>query len=125
MTIARAFLESRAWWRLEPDITHEVVVDGRGDPGGDDGAQVAVTPDGDTLVAYLPSRLTLQVRLERLSGPAIRGFWLDPRQGASIDIGTFPREGVRAFQPPADGDWLLVLDDASKGASAPAAPAAR
>ena len=40
-----------------------------------------------------------------------------------MEIGTFAREGVRSFQPPADGDWLLVLDDASKNRPAPAAPA--
>jgi hypothetical protein len=114
MEIARRFLESRRWWDLEPDITHEVVVDGRGDPGGDDGAQVAVARGGDTLVAYLPARLTLKVRLDRLCGPALRGFWFDPRTGASTAIGEFPREGVRSFPPPADGDWLLVIDDASK-----------
>lgn len=119
MEIARAFLESREWWRLVPDVTHQVVVDGRGDPGGDDGAQVAVTPDGDTLVAYLPSRLTLRVRLDRLSGPAVRGYWCDPRRGTALEMGPFPRAGVRAFQPPTEGDWLLVLDDASLGRKAP------
>ena len=124
MEIARRFFDSRRWWELEPDITHEVVVDGRGDPGGDDGAQVAVARGGDALVAYVPSRLTLKVRLDRLSGPALRGFWFDPRTGTATAIGTFPREGVRSFQPPRDGDWLLVLDDASKGRPAPGAAAA-
>ena len=76
------------------------------------------------LVAYLPSRLTLKVRLDRLSGQALRGFWFDPRTGVSTAIGTFPREGVRAFPPPADGDWLLVLDDASKDRPVPGTAAA-
>jgi hypothetical protein len=123
MEIARRFFDSRDWWALEPDITHDVVVDGRGDPGGDDGAQVAVTRGGDLLVAYLPSRLTLTVRLDRLSGPELRGHWFDPRTGTATSIGTMPRAGVRAFSPPADGDWLLVLDDASKDRPAPGAAA--
>jgi len=114
MEIARRFFDSLEWWELEPDIAHQFVVDGRGDPGGNDGAQVAVARGGDTLVAYLPSRLTLKVRLPRLSGEALRGFWFDPRTGAATPIGTFPRDGVRPFQPPADGDWLLVLADASR-----------
>ena len=99
MEIARRFLDSRRWWDLEPDVTHDVVVDGRGDPGGDDGAQVAVARGGDTLVAYLPSRLTLKVRSRPALRPALRGFWFDPRTGASTAIGAFPREGVRAFPP--------------------------
>jgi hypothetical protein len=114
MEIARRFFDARAWWDLEPDITHQVVVDGRGDPGGDDGAQVAVARDGGALVAYLPSRLTLKVRMDRLAGTALRGSWFEPRTGEATTIGPFPREGVRSFQPPADGDWLLVLEDASK-----------
>jgi hypothetical protein len=118
MEIARRFFDTVPWWQLEPDIEHQLVVDGRGDPGGDDGAQVAATAGRDLLVAYLPSRLTLTVRLDRLSGASIRGSWFSPQTGKTTAIDAVPREGVRPFQPPGDGDWVLVLEDAARRAPA-------
>jgi hypothetical protein len=66
-----------------------------------------VTGGRDTLVAYLPSRRTIRVALGELRGPALAGFWFDPRTGT--------------FEPPAAGDWVLVLDDATRGRPAPGA----
>ena len=40
----------------------------------------------------------------------------------AIEIGVFDRQGTREFKPPVRGkgnDWVLVLDDASKGFSTP------
>jgi hypothetical protein len=115
----RTLFESRAWWELEPDVAHRFVVEGHGDPGADDGVQAAVTSGRDTLVAYLPSRRTIRVALGELRGPSLAGFWFDPRTGASTAIPPCPRTGTRAFEPPAEGDWVLVLDDASRGRPAP------
>jgi len=121
MSHVRALFESRAWWDLETDVAHRFVVDGHGDPGADDGVQAAVTGTGDTLLAYLPARRTIRVDLGQLSGAELVGFWFDPRSGASTPIPAFRREGTRAFEPPGDGDWLLVLDDAAARRPAPGA----
>jgi hypothetical protein len=121
MTHVRELFESRAWWDLEPDAAHRFVVDGHGDPGADDGVQAAATAAGDTLVAYLPSRRSIKVDLRGMRGTRLSGFWFDPRNGAATAIPPFPRQGTRAFEPPGDGDWVLVLDDAAARRPLPAA----
>ncbi len=73
---------------------------------------------GAWAMVYTPSGRPFAVDLDKLSGAEIRAWWFNPRDGSAEEIGTFPREGRRAFVPPAPGemlDWVLVLDDASKG----------
>jgi hypothetical protein len=47
--------------------------------------------------------------------------WYDPRSGAAEAVGRFDR-ATRTFTPPSSGagqDWVLVLDDESRGFSPP------
>ncbi len=125
MRHVRTLFETRAWWDLVPDVEHRFVIEGHGDPGADDGVQVAVTGARDTLIAYFPSRRKIRVALDALSGAMLRGFWYDPRTGDSTAIAPFARAGSRELEPPADGDWILVLDDAATNRPAPGAAAAR
>jgi hypothetical protein len=51
-------------------------------------------------------------------------WWFNPRTGQATGIGSFENKGERLFTPPEPGemsDWVLVLDDASKGYPAPGA----
>jgi hypothetical protein len=69
-------------------------------------------------MVYTPSGRPFSVDLEKLSGGEVKAWWFNPRTGSAEAIGTFPGEGQREFEPPAPGemlDWVLVLDDASKG----------
>ncbi|MGQ9699324.1 MAG: putative collagen-binding domain-containing protein, partial [Armatimonadota bacterium] len=46
----------------------------------------------------------------------------DPREGTARMIGSFPPAGTREFVPPSAGedcDWVLVLDDHTKGFPVP------
>jgi len=48
----------------------------------------------------------------------VKAWWFNPRDGGATPIGEFPNSGEREFAPPGAGeflDWVLVLDDASKG----------
>jgi hypothetical protein len=125
MRHVRTLFEARAWWDLVPDVEHRFVIEGHGDPGADDGVQVAVTGARDTLIAYVPSRRKIRVALDALRGAMLCGFWYDPRTGDSTAITPFARSGSRELEPPADGDWVLVLDDAAANRPAPGAAAAR
>jgi hypothetical protein len=110
---------SRAWFDLVPDQKHEVVTSGLGEFNGLDYLAAARTSDGNTMIAYMPTSRTITVDLKRLSGKQLRGWWFNPREGKATSIGSFPTGAARQFQPPSEGDWALVLDDADKRLEAP------
>jgi hypothetical protein len=104
---------SRPWFALVPDQKHEVVTSGLGEFDGFDYLAAGRTPDASTIIAYLPTRRPITVDMSKVSGAQAQGWWFDPRTGKATPAGTFPTVGTRKLTPPADGDWVLVLDDAS------------
>jgi hypothetical protein len=114
-------LRSRAWYELVPDQKHEVVTDGLGEFFGLDLLTAGRTPDGSTVIAYMPTSRTISVDLSKVSGTQAKTSWFDPRNGKITDAGVFPTSGAHSFTPPGDGDWVLVLDDASKHLPPPGA----
>jgi hypothetical protein len=113
MMHVRALFESRAWYDLVPDARHEIIVEGHGDSGSDDGVQAAATRSRDTLIALLPPGHSITVDLERLSGEKLKGYWFDPRTGRPTEIGIIEHKGLHPFRTPPGGEWILVLDDAA------------
>jgi hypothetical protein len=119
MTRLNALFSSRAWYQLIPDQKHEIVVDGLGEFRGLDYLAAARTSDGRTLIAYLPTARTFTVDMTKISGKLAKGWWFNPRTGKSIPAGECATKGKKQFTPPADGDWVLVLDDAALKAPPP------
>ena len=122
MVRLRALFTSRPWYAMVPDEKHEVVVDGLGEFFGLDYLAAARTSDGGTMIAYMPSARTFTVDLSKLSGTRAQGWWYNPRTGKSTSAGDFATGAKRKFTPPADGDWVIVLDDASRKLPAPGQP---
>jgi len=64
-----------------------------------------------------------ELRLGVVSGASVRAWWYNPRDGSAQPIGLFPNRGTRRFTPPgraAEGhDWVIVLDDVSRGYAPP------
>lgn len=114
MTRLKALFTSRPWYDLAPDQKHEVVVDGLGEFNGLDYLAAARTADGGTVIAYLPTARTFTVDMTKIAGSVSRAWWFNPRTGTSEAAGEFPTTGKRKFTPPGDGDWVLVVDDASR-----------
>jgi len=110
---------SRPWSDLVPDSAHRVVTGGVGEYWGLDYLAAAATADGTTVIAYMPDARTVTVDLSKLARGRANAWWFDPRTGAATAAGTFATEGTRPFTPPAPGDWVLVLDDASMRRPAP------
>jgi hypothetical protein len=104
---------SRPWYELVPDQKHEVVTGGLGEFRGLDYLAAGRTPDGKTAIAYMPTRRSITVDMSKVSGDRAVSWWFDPRAGKASAAGEFPTTGTRDFVPPAEGDWVLVLDDAS------------
>jgi hypothetical protein len=115
MSHAIALFRSRPWYDLEPDRTHQVVVEGHWESGADGGVQAAMTRDRTTVVAYLPpARRDVILDLERLPGRTFRAHWFDPRTGIATPLPPVARSGATTFRKPAEGDWVLVVDDEVK-----------
>jgi len=110
---------SRRWFDLVPDQEHKVVTEGLGEFWGLDYLAAGRTSDGSTVVAYMPSARTITVDMAKLSAGPVNAWWFNPRNGVATSIGSFPASGSRQFTPPAEGDWVLVLDDASNHMAAP------
>jgi len=95
------------------------VVDGLGELNGLDYLAAARTADGGLIMAYLPSSRTFTVDMTKVTGKVAKAWWFSPRTGKSNAAGEFPTAGKRQITPPAEGEWVLVLDDASRNRSAP------
>ncbi len=112
-------LRSRRWDLLVPDTGHTTLTAGFGDIDTGGYASAARTIDGNTVLVYTPDRRPLSVAMNRVAGAEARAWWFDPRTGTSTAIGTFATTGSLDFEPAADGDWVLVLDNADTGFDPP------
>jgi hypothetical protein len=110
---------SRAWFWLVPDIEHNAVVSGYGSWGNDNYVTTALIANNNTLIAYLPSARQVTVDMSYISGVDARSWWYNPSNGEATEIGIFATAGQLDFTPPSNGDWVLVIDDASLELSAP------
>jgi len=79
----------------------------------------ARSADGGTVMAYLPTTRTITIEMGKVSGTLAAAWWFNPRTGQATSGGKFATTGKKQFTPPADGDWVLVLDDAGRNLSAP------
>ena len=75
--------------------------------------------DGLWAMAYLGGAASVELRTDRIApgrgGRATRAFWIDPRTGASAEVGRSPDGGpdgaVRSFSTPSGWeDALLILE---------------
>ncbi len=82
---------------------------------------VATRGEGYAFV-YFPTGWSANIIPEKIGAEKITAYWYDPRTGESKTIGTFPGKVSIRFTPPSNGrgnDWILVIDDASKGFKKP------
>jgi hypothetical protein len=119
MVHVKTLFTARPWHDLIPDQRHVVVTGGLGEFNGLDYLAAALTSDGGTLIAYLPSARTITVDLAKISGESARGWWFNPRTGEAQQAGEFPTRDQIQLTPPTEGDWALVLDDAARNLPAP------
>jgi hypothetical protein len=82
--------------------------------------------DSSWAFVYLPAGQTkVEVETRKLSGKTLNAWWYDPRKGEVVQQDIFQKPDGRVFTVPDmnvavdQADWVLVLDDASKGYGAP------
>lgn len=103
-------------------VTENCLAEGQGE--GPDHVQATRGSNGSYAFVYIPTGKAVTVNMSKISGSKVKAYWYDPRKGTSEAIGEFPNIGIKQFTPPSAGrgsDWVLVLDDASKGFPAPGA----
>ncbi len=112
MRHARALIESRPFFSRIPDqslIASDAF-------HGAERIQAARGAGGSFALVYIPANTPVEIDLSLLSGSQLKAWWFDPRQGASESIGEVSGGRHKVFTPPEDGpDWVLVLDDKSRG----------
>jgi hypothetical protein len=113
---------SRPWEDLVPD---QSVLSGE-IPEGPMHIRAARDSQGRYFFVYSPYGWPFEVDLAKIAGERVRAWWFDPRTGVATEIGFLPGREKRTFDPPGGGsrgnDWVLVVDDASAGFSAPGNP---
>jgi hypothetical protein len=78
--------------------------------------------DGSYAMAYIPEAgQAVSLDAGKLSGDRLKAWWYDPRTGVATAIeGDFQAGSKLTFTAPDEGpDWVLVVDDASRGFGAP------
>lgn len=117
VTHVGALFQSRAWHRLIPDESHELVTSGFGSRW--DFVAAALTDNGETAIVYFPAQMTVSLNTGRVSGAEKTAWWFNPRDGDVQSVPLVNQNGTEEITPPDGNDWVLVIDDASKGFAEP------
>jgi hypothetical protein len=119
MQYGRRLIESRPYLTRIPDDS--VIVPDKAPtsvPGAGTRRFVATRDEkGSYAMVYVPVGRSFTVAMDKVSGPKVKAWWFNPRDGKATVIGEFPNTGRRRFTPPDVGellDWVLVLDDEAK-----------
>ncbi|MDX9754325.1 MAG: DUF4038 domain-containing protein [bacterium] len=107
MRYLHEFFASIPWWNLAP--VQDLLAT---QPGKDNAAEfvaVAKTPEGDTVVAYLPEGGKVELQTVGLAA-GLKARWYCPRTGGWLDGGAVEKKPQQAFQAPDHNDWLLLLN---------------
>ncbi|MCP4409143.1 MAG: DUF4038 domain-containing protein [Gammaproteobacteria bacterium] len=122
----RDLIESRPFFVRTPD---QNVLNSTAEQGGSHTRlQASRASDGGYAFVYSTNGRAFDVDLSTVSGVTADAWWFDPETGAAMSIGSFSTTGIENFDPPgapssetsSDGnDWVLVLDDASRGFGPP------
>ena len=104
-------------------VLPSLVPDGLGPPAVD--VVVDVREAGRLLLVRHAGTGPVVVDTTTLTGPALRGWWVDGVTGETVDAGSVRRGRVIALHPPDTGDpgsrdWTLVIVDTTRGLVPPA-----
>jgi hypothetical protein len=85
----------------------------------------SATASGELLVVRHAGTASVTVDTTALTGPDVRGWWVDGVSGETVDVGSVKRGRAVTLHPPDVGDgaahdWTLVLVDATRGILPPA-----
>jgi hypothetical protein len=101
---------SRPWYRIVPDSTSKIIVEGQGVYAQNDYAVACSDEEGKFIIAYIPSGRTFKINTGSLKGKAVKASWYNPRDGVWQLVGSYKKPQIIPFKTPDQNDWVLVLD---------------
>jgi len=107
--LKKIFMAREEWWRLVPD---QSILASGGQTDGDVLNLAGRHKDGKWVMVYLGSKSSFSVNMNKItSGNKVSAFWIDPRTGDSLSIGSFSNKAVESFSTPNGWeDALLILE---------------
>ena len=111
--------DSRAWEKLVPDQTDEIILSGRGTFGEPDYICAAKASDNSSYIMYIPRGHTTRRNVKKMTGRPMAMHWYNPRTGTGLKIGVAETREKFGITPPSEEDWVLVFDDDSLKLPAP------
>ena len=117
LAFVKQLIDKIKWWKLQPDIDHQLLVGGYGTYMADDYAVCAVSENGMQAVIYTPVKQSLELKLPDF-GQHCRARWFDPVTGkySSIDM-MFPEKKKKSVIISTPGmnhsgkeDWVLIIE---------------
>lgn len=113
-------LDGGASWPAEGTPSNHIVATRDGSPGEQDASYFMI---------YYPSPYKVKVNTSFISGDRLNAWWYSPRSGMAYPLGTTENTGTfelpwekRLRKGMGGPDWVLVIDDASKGYGPPGQP---
>ncbi|EGF93034.1 bme25 [Asticcacaulis biprosthecium C19] len=116
MVFLRDLIESRPQLDRIPDDS--LILEGQ-DSGN---LHMTATRDaaGTYAFVYFPlNDRPATIDLTRLKAKTVKAWWYDPRTGFARPMGEHTGPTLKVTSPPTGPDWVLVLDDATKGYTVP------
>ena len=117
MGFMKLLIDKIKWWKLQPDIDHQLLTGGFGTYLTDDYAVCSVSDNGSQAVIYTPVKQALELRLPDY-GEHCRLRWYDPADGkySKIDM-RFPKKKKKSVIISTPGlnhsgkeDWVLIVE---------------
>jgi len=117
MAILKLLVDKIKWWKLQPDVNHQLLVGGFGTYLNDDYAVCSVSENKAQAIIYTPVSQSLELRLPDF-GQHCRLRWFDPVTGkySPIDM-RFPKKKKKSVIISTPGinhsgsnDWVLIIE---------------
>jgi hypothetical protein len=108
--LKKIFLAREEWWNLVPD---QSIFASGGNTSGRVLNLSARHKDGKWVMVYLGSKSSFSVNMNKIASAKVNAFWVDPKSGDSVPIGTFANSGVQSFSTPDEWDDALLMLEAS------------
>ena len=111
--LKKIFLARKEWWYLIPD---QSIFTSGGQTSGKVLNLSARHKNGKWVMVYLGSKTAFSINMNKItSGNKVKAFWIDPKGGDSVPIGSFPNTIVRSFSTPDEWEDAILILEASGG----------